>query len=200
MTCPNEIMEELKSLDNELYYSVIEGENGFAHLTYYFRGYICQVNVSPVIEMLHHWDADFPDSNWEFVVNTEGGEMAHGSALYSTLRRYSILGGGIHHLTTRVAGSAASAGSLIFQAGDLRVGGPIDFLMIHEPVGSFLDEPVSSMRNKLSYSDMWLDKFTDICLERCTLSRGAFLKRFQGKDWWIPMDEAVKLGLADRVE
>lgn len=168
-------------------------------ITLYFRGYCDEKNCAHTIDVLYTLDAELPEAEWEIVITSEGGEMSYGTALYSTLRSFSKRGGGKHHITTRVAGQATSAASLIFQAGDRRVGGKMDFLMIHEPMCSFEDAPVSSIRNQLRHADMWVDRMVSVHLERSSMSRPDFLARFEGKDWWIPMDEAVKLGLADSV-
>ena len=64
-----------------------------------------------------------PDAAWEVCLNTEGGNMEAGTAIYSELVSHSVRGGGTHHVTTRVRGQAASCGALILQAGDRRIAG-----------------------------------------------------------------------------
>lgn len=167
----------------------------------YFHGEVNDDSVTKLIESFTYWDAEYPDSNWELTINSGGGYMYAGNAAYSDLRRHSLGGGGTHHVTTRVAGIAASGGELLFQAGDRRVGGALDMIMIHGPLASYEDSTVAEIRVDLARCDKWMSRVASLHLARTDMvTRTEFMEHLQsGEDWWLYLDEAVELGLADKV-
>ncbi|MDM2418390.1 ATP-dependent Clp protease proteolytic subunit [Mycobacteroides abscessus] len=156
--------------------------------------------VAKLIETVTFWDSEYPESSWEIIICSEGGELNPGTALYSTLRRFSIRGGGSHHITTRVAGQAASIAALILQAGDHRVMGPLDFLMIHEPMCSHIDETSDSIRHQVEHIDMWEQNFLKLLAERSTESDVTKIwNTYRGRDWWIRAEVARDWGFVDEI-
>ncbi|AGM12309.1 ClpP-like protease [Mycobacterium phage SirSheldon] len=178
---------------------VVVKDGGTTTIKYYFRGYIDQEKVSPFIETMFFWDAEYPDSNWDITINSEGGEIFPSIAAYGALSGYSARKEGGHLITTRVAGLAASGGELLFQAGDIRVGGLMDMLMIHQPLCSYEDTSVSQIRADLDRADQWTHRLALIHAERSHLSVEEFLDKVKQGDWWMFADEAVELGFADEV-
>lgn len=188
--------DERESISNE-YVHTDTGDGEL--LTYYFHGEVDGDRVAALIEILFYWDSEHPDSSWEIVICSPGGEMKSGTALFSVLRRYSIRGGGSHHITMRVAGQTCSVASLILQAGDHRVMGPMDFIMIHEPTMAFTYETSEVLRHKINHCDMWESRYLDVLAERATRTAPEIKRKYQGRDWWIPADEALDLGFIDEV-
>lgn len=163
------------------------------------NGYIDAEVAETFIHSL--WEADGNDSQavWEVVVNTEGGDMEAGTAIFSELRSYSIRGGGTHHVVVRVRGQAASCGSLIVQAGDYRIAGKLDYLMLHEPVMTFEDAPLARVEVELAQAKSWTRNFIDIVMERGRLARWEIEMGMNGRDWWLSGAEALEVGLIDEV-
>jgi len=147
------------------------------------------------------WEADAEDrsADWEVVVNTEGGDMDAGTAIFSELRAHSLRGGGNHRVIVIVRGQAASCGSLIVQAGDHRVAGKLDYLMLHEPVMSFEDAPLARVEVELAQAKSWTKNFIDIVMERGKLARFEIELCLTGRDWWLSGAEALEAGLIDEV-
>jgi ATP-dependent protease ClpP protease subunit len=124
--------------------------------------------------------------------------MSAGIAIYSELLSYTMRGGGNHVVTTLIRGVAASAASLVLQAGDLRVGGPLDQLMIHEPNYTCEDQRLCDVKRSIARMEGYHEQFIDICMKRCKVPRAEFVNRIQG-DWWMVSDEALEIGLIDAI-
>lgn len=187
--------------DDDLTYVVSSRPNKPDLIRCYFHGEVNDDSVAKLIKSFTYWDAEYPLSKWELTINSGGGYMYAGNAAYSELRRHSVGGGGTHHVTTRVAGIAASGGELLYQAGDHRVGGALDMLMIHGPLASYEDSTVAEIRIDLDRCDKWMSRVASLHLARTDMvTRAEFMEHLQsGEDWWLYMDEAVELGLADEV-
>lgn len=110
-------------------------------------GYLNDEVAKAMIEALWEQDNEDQTAVWEVCINSEGGDMEAGTAIFSELRSYSLRGGGNHHVITRVRGQAASCGSLILQAGDTRIAGKMDAIMLHEPLLSFEDATVGRVKD-----------------------------------------------------
>ncbi|QSM01108.1 ClpP-like protease [Mycobacterium phage Nanosmite] len=180
-------------------YVVTQDEDGRDVIRYFFRGYINDETVSPLIETFYYWDGHHPDSRWEIDINSPGGEIFPSIAVFGALRQYSERMGGAHHITTRVAGLAASGGELLLQAGDHRVGGVMDMLMIHEPLCSYEDRPVRAIRDDLARADEWSRRLAKVHMERSDITEHQFRTRLDQGDWWMYADEALKWGFLDEV-
>lgn len=87
------------------------------------------VDVYEIIEILDRYDAQ----RVRLLINSPGGYMYDGLALYSELRR-RVNESNIT-LVTEVVGIAASAAALIYLAGDERIINPASMIMIHPPSG-----------------------------------------------------------------
>lgn len=163
-------------------------------------GYIDADMSRDLIELMWERDAEDPRSVWEFVINTEGGDMESGTAVFSELRSYSQRGGGQHLVLTRVRGQAASCGSLILQAGDFRTAGAMDYIMLHEPLMSFQDATLQRVRDELDQAESWTENYLDVLMERATKGRQFYAENISvGRDWWVSARDAFEYGLIDEV-
>lgn len=163
-------------------------------------GYINDEFAREFTEALFRKDDDDPKAVWEVVINSEGGDMESGTAIFSELRAYSERGGGNHHVITRVRGQAASCAALILQAGDKRSAGKMDYIMLHEPMMTFTDATLQRVRDELRQADSWIENFLDVVMERGSADRKFYAKNLSGgRDWWLSSSEALELGLIDEV-
>lgn len=162
-------------------------------------GYIDQEVASKFIQAL--WDQDSEDTEavWEVVVNSEGGDMEAGTAVFSELRAYSERCGGSHYIIVRVRGQAASCCSLILQAGDYRTAGKMDYIMLHEPLLTLVDAPARQARDELEQAESWTTNLIDIIMERATKARSLYETSIEGRDWWVTAADALEYGLIDEV-
>lgn len=127
----------------------------------------------------------------EVQINSPGGDVFDGLAIYNTLRMHPA------HVTTRVDGLAASAASIISQAGDHRVIVESAQLMIHEAWGVAVG-PASELRD-----------FADLLEQQNKVLAGIYASRSGGDvdvflglmsdETWLTDQAAVDLGLADEV-
>jgi ATP-dependent protease ClpP protease subunit len=163
-------------------------------------GYVNEKKARRIIRELRGIHEDDPAANVEFTITSPGGDVSGGTAIYSELVAMSERKGGTHHVTTLVRGMAGSIASLIFQAGDVRMGGALDVLVLHEQTVYFDGEWLSNAVQQIQDLLKWQDKYIDILMERATAPR-SLIEQLEGpKDRRILMHEAVALGLADRVE
>jgi ATP-dependent Clp endopeptidase proteolytic subunit ClpP len=126
-------------------------------------------------------------------INSPGGDVFDAIAIYNLLRAHSAT------VTTRVDGIAASAASVIAQAGAKRQMMSSAQMMIHEPWGIAVG-PASEHRE---FADL-LDRQTDVLAGIYAQRSGREVKYFadllrEGKDVWMTDAEAVAEGLADEV-
>lgn len=166
---------------------------------FHLFGYIDAAAAAEFIQSMWEKDGEDTGAVWEIVLNTEGGDMEAGTAVFSELRSYSERGGGSHYVITRVRGQAASCGSLILQAGDYRTAGKMDFIMLHEPLITFQDATLQRVRDELAQAESWTKNFLDVVVERGSQGREFFAKSISGRDWWMSAAEALKYGLIDEV-
>jgi ATP-dependent Clp protease, protease subunit len=179
--------------------AVFDAEDVGVVTRFFLHGYISDAIASSLLEDLYHTDIDDPVAGWEIVLNSEGGDMAAGTAIFSELRDYSLRGGGAHEVTTIVRGQAASCASLILQAGDWRVAGPLDYIMLHEPLISLTDQYLSIARDEMRQASAWVKNLTDIFMERATIDRSTFTEHLLGHDWWLDSQEAFSVGFIDEI-
>ena len=127
-------------------------------------------------------------------INSPGGDIFDAIAIYNSLRNHSA------KITTRVDGIAASAASLIVQAGDQRIMMSGSQMMVHEPWGITIG-PASEMR---AFADL-LDRQTDVLAGIYASRSGKEAAYFHdlmvaGEDVWMTADETVAEGLADEIK
>jgi ATP-dependent Clp endopeptidase proteolytic subunit ClpP len=135
--------------------------------------------------------AQITASEIEVQISSPGGEVFAGIAIYNQLRAHPA------HIITRVDGMAASAASVIVQAGDRRLIMSSAQMMIHEAWGLCMG-PAGDMRE---FADM-LDKQSDVIAAIYAARSGGDVARFRDlmrTDTYLTDAEAVELGLADEI-
>lgn len=136
------------------------------------------------------------------IMNTTGGDVWQGMAIYDAIRAAKS------HVTIKVVGNACSMGSIILQAADDRVLMPHAHVMFHlgtpEPTGNNIHELINAAQYELEFGNR-LDKLLfDRIKEKYDRDLKAFTKqRFQDMNFkgkYLHAEEAVEMGLADRIE
>lgn len=163
----------------------------------HLHGHIDEKKARKVISALAELHNEDPEAPWDIVISSQGGYIVDGAAIYSEIFSYSMRGNGGHSITTRVRGQAASSASLVFQAGDLRLLGSADRIVIHEPTLSCEDMPLVQVEQLVSELRDWMYLYVTKHIERTELKRDYVTERIRGRDWIIHGDEAVALKLAD---
>lgn len=124
-------------------------------------------------------------------INSPGGDVFDGIAIYNALRAHPA------HITTRVDGLAASAASLIVQAGDHRVMLSSAQMMIHNAWGITIGnaDEHRAMAELLEQQD---EVIAGIYASRSGGDKDEF-RTLMTDETWLTDEQAVEKGLADEV-
>ena len=125
-------------------------------------------------------------------INSYGGEVAEGLAIYNALRRHKA------KVTTYCDGFACSIASVIFMAGDERIMNESSLLMIHN-AWTFAMGNSAELRKQADD----LEKITQASVEaykaHSSLSEKEIKKLMDNETWILP-EEALSYGFATTVE
>lgn len=127
----------------------------------------------------------------EVQLNSPGGDVFDGIAIFNLLRAHDA------RIITRVDGLAASAASVIAQAGDQRIMVEASQMMIHEAWGLAIG-PADEIR---AFADL-LDRQNEVIANIYASRSDGDAKKFRdlmAAETWLTHDGAVELGLADEV-
>ncbi|MDP9396952.1 MAG: Clp protease ClpP [Actinomycetota bacterium] len=164
-------------------------------LTYTFYADVGEDSVRTAMQTLGAWARREPGKPITIVLNSPGGRVLDGLALYDFLQRLRAAG---HRLRIEVLGRAASMGGVLLQAGDERVIGANAFLLIHEISGG-AEGRSSEIGDRIEFFDLMEKRLLDILAARSTMSPRQIRSRWQRKDWWLGAEDAVALGFADAI-
>jgi ATP-dependent Clp endopeptidase proteolytic subunit ClpP len=124
-------------------------------------------------------------------VNSPGGDVADGTAIYNALKRNSAT------INATVDGIAASAASFIIQAADKISMGKGSTMMIHEPWGLAVGD-AANMRKMAEELDVFAENIAEIYADRA----GGTPEDWRVKmveETWYKAQAAVDAGLADEL-
>jgi len=138
--------------------------------------------------------------------NNLGGDCTHGMAIYDTIHFCRS------HITVLCHGDAASMGSLIPQAADLRLAMPSCSFLIHLITLNLDSAPLNQIKSWTEYGDITQKQMTEIYVNRChetgnffkgkTISqvRQYFKRKLDSKtDWFLTAEQALKYGFIDGI-
>lgn len=162
----------------------------------YINDIVLGANVDKWIDALTHWELRDPGQPIHITINSPGGSVLDGFALYDTILRLRRKG---HKVTTHGTGMIASMATILLQAGDERVLDANSWFMVHE-VSAKSAGSMSEMEDQAAFIKRLNDRIYDILSERSTLTKRQIINRSKRKDDWMSAAEAVELGFADRVE
>jgi len=156
-------------------------------------GEINSESVYSLIRQLRHLQREDRTKEITMLINSPGGEVKSGLALYDVMEGLSC------PIRTVCVGTAASMAAVLFAAGNRREILPHGKVMIHDPLidsgagGSALHvEEVSKRLLKTR------QEICSILAERTGKTLKEIYKR-TAKDTWFHAEEAVQFGLADRI-
>ncbi len=142
-----------------------------------------------------------PGKDVTLLINSPGGDLTAGLGIYDAISQY----GG--EVTGRVVGEACSAACILLQACDIREATPNATIMHHVGHGGHSDHA----KNFQLFADYYKKQLDQI--DRMMLSRINQTRRERGEeaknlawwrernqwDRWLTTDDAVILGLVDRI-
>lgn len=125
-------------------------------------------------------------------INSPGGDVFDGLAIYNMLRRHGAI------ITATIDGVAASMASVIAMAGDTVTMPENSMLMIHDPSGAVIGTS-KDMRELADALDKIKEGLVGAYASKSGLSRGQ-IAELMADETWLTAKEAVELGFADGIE
>ena len=125
-------------------------------------------------------------------INSYGGDVAEGLAIYSLLSNFK------GHLTTIVDGFACSAASVIFMAGETRIVPEQGLLMIHN-AWSYAEGDSNAMKKMAEDLEKITQPSVNIYTSKTKLSEED-IKEKMDRETWITSKEAFEWGFATSIE
>ena len=137
--------------------------------------------------------SSLPESveNVNVYINSYGGEVAEGLAIYNALRRHKS------KVTTHCDGFACSAASVVFMAGDERVMSNSSLLMIHNAWMYTAGDP-SQLRKNADDLETITQASINAYLDSVTITEEE-LKSMMDAETWIAPADALEMGFATSV-
>jgi ATP-dependent Clp protease protease subunit len=156
-------------------------------------GAVTEITANLIVAQLLFLESENPDKDIFFYINSPGGSVSAGLAVYDTMQFIKP------DVSTLCVGQAASMGALLMCAGDKgkRFCLPNSRVMIHQPMGGFQGQAsdveihakeILYLRGRLNEI---MAKHTGKSLE--TIARDT------ERDFFMGAEEAVKYGIADKV-
>jgi ATP-dependent Clp protease protease subunit len=156
-------------------------------------GPVNEVSANLIVAQLLFLESENPDKDISFYVNSPGGSVSAGLAIYDTMQFIKP------DVSTLCIGQAASMGALLLAAGakGKRYCLPNSRLMIHQPMGGFQGQAsdVEIHAKEILYLRAKLNeimaKHTGQSIDR--------IGRDTDRDNFLSADEAMQYGLVDRI-
>lgn len=124
-------------------------------------------------------------------INSYGGEVAEGLAIYNALKRHKA------KVRTCCDGFACSIASVIFMAGDERIMNEASLLMIHNAF-SFAEGDANALRKMADDLDLITNQSKKIYLANSNIDEAA-LTELMDKETFIEPKDALEMGFATSV-
>jgi ATP-dependent Clp protease protease subunit len=157
-------------------------------------GEITQNLANCVISQLLELTAESEEDPIYVYINTDGGDVTSGLAIYDIMRITPC------PVITIVIGACHSAGLFILQGGDRRGATPHSSFFYHEPVSFYsVNTEHATIAHAEPYQKLRLD-IDDILQKRSKISKTAWKKDFAGKTaFFFNANEAKEYKLIDEI-
>jgi ATP-dependent Clp protease protease subunit len=149
--------------------------------------------ASLIIAQMLFLEAEDPDKDITFYVNSPGGVVTAGLAIYDTMRYVRC------DIVTLCMGQAASMGALLLAAGtkDKRYALPNSRILIHQPMGGFQGQATDIDIHAQEILRMRNDLNRILALHTGQNIRK--IKKDTERDYFMSAEEAKKYGIIDKV-
>ena len=146
-----------------------------------------------IVAQLLHLESEDPDKEISLYINSPGGSVYAGLAIYDTMRYIRPA------VSTMCVGMAASMGSLLLAAGDkdMRFSLPNSRIMVHQPSGGFQGQASDIERHAQDIIKL-KRRLNEIYVEHTGQSYETIEKTLD-RDHFMTPEEAVDFGLVDKV-
>lgn len=163
--------------------------------TYVFYDDVSRHSVRECMKALSHWSRREPGCEMKIVLNSPGGSVIDGLALYDLIDRFVRDG---HRVEVQALGMAASMGGVLLQAGSHRTMGKNAFVLIHE-VSSIGLGSLTEIEDELQFLKKLQARCVSILSEKSDLTPAVIQRKWKRKDWWLSSEECLSLNLIDEV-
>src|SRR5262249_2590383 len=156
-------------------------------------GPVTEVTANLIVAQLLFLESENPDKDIFFYINSPGGSVSAGLAIYDTMQFIKP------DVSTLCVGQAASMGATLLAAGDAgkRFCLPNSRVMIHQPSGGFQGQvsDIEIHAKEILYLKARLNEI----LARHTGKSVEAIARDSDRDFFMGAEDAVKYGLVDKV-
>ena len=156
-------------------------------------GPVTEVTANLIVAQLLFLESENPDKDIFFYINSPGGSVSAGLAIYDTIRFIKP------HVSTLCVGQAASMGALLLASGEngKRFCLPNSRVMIHQPMGGFQGQ-ASDIEIHAREILFLKQRLNEIFAEHTGQSVERIAKDTD-RDNFLSGQEAVEYGLVDKV-
>ncbi|MPM48185.1 ATP-dependent Clp protease proteolytic subunit [bioreactor metagenome] len=149
--------------------------------------------ASLIVAQLLYLEAQDPSKDIQFYINSPGGSVTAGMAIYDTMQYIKA------DVSTICVGIAASMGAFLLSAGakGKRLALPNAEIMIHQPSGGTKGQ-ASDIKIQAEWMIRTREKLNRILAEN-TGKPIDIIARDTERDYFMPAEEAVSYGLIDKV-
>jgi ATP-dependent Clp protease, protease subunit len=156
-------------------------------------GPVTEITANLIVAQLLFLESENPDKDIFFYINSPGGSVSAGLAIYDTMQFIKP------DVSTLCVGQAASMGSLLLAAGDAgkRFALPNSRVMIHQPMGGFQGQAsdIEIHAKEILYLRGRLNEI----LAKHTGKSVEVIARDTERDFFMGAEDAVKYGIVDKV-
>ena len=149
--------------------------------------------ASLVCAQLLFLESENPKKEISFYINSPGGIVWSGLAIYDTMQYISP------DIMTICIGQAASAGSLLLTAGskDMRFSLPNSRIMVHQPSGGYQGQvtDIEIQTNEIKKTKRRLNQI----YSKHTGKKIEEIEKIMERDKYFSPEEAIKFGLIDKI-
>jgi len=156
-------------------------------------GPVNEVTANLIVAQLLFLESENPDKDIFFYINSPGGSVSAGMAIYDTMQFIKP------DVSTLCIGQAASMGALLLAAGDKgkRFVLPNSRVMIHQPMGGFSGQ--ASDVEIHAREILFLRQRLNEILARHTGQTVETVAKDTDRDNFLSAEDAVKYGIVDKV-
>ncbi|MGE5523941.1 MAG: ATP-dependent Clp endopeptidase proteolytic subunit ClpP [Rhodospirillaceae bacterium] len=156
-------------------------------------GPVTEVTANLIVAQLLFLESENPDKDISFYINSPGGSVSAGMAIYDTMQFIKP------DVSTLCVGQAASMGALLLAAGakGKRFCLPNSRVMIHQPLGGFQGQAsdIEIHAKEILYLKQRLNEI----LAKHTGQKIDTIERDTDRDNFLSGEQSVSYGLVDRV-
>lgn len=156
-------------------------------------GQVDEVTANLIVAQLLYLESENPDKEIYFYINSPGGSVSAGLAIYDTMQFIKP------DVSTLCVGQAASMGALLLAAGakGKRFCLPNSRVLIHQPMGGFQGQAsdIEIHAKEILYLRQCLNEI----MAKHTGQSIKTIEKDTDRDNFLSGEDAVKYGIADRV-